>query len=172
MFTCPACLRTSHHPEDAVQRYCAGCHWWTGDPYQAYIRPDLFSRFGRPTPPPPRGVPTTSRSSVSTMDWTSAISADNMPDGAQIHQVRHGSSVIEVAGRLVEKEQPCTRECGCGEPASVSVLRCPTSGLNLPGERSQVAVVRMCATGCLPTFELEPADAQEREWGWDHDTVV
>lgn len=28
-FTCPRCLRTSSHPEDARQGYCGYCHDWT-----------------------------------------------------------------------------------------------------------------------------------------------
>lgn len=30
--TCPQCGRTSHHPEDVREGYCANCHWWTSHP--------------------------------------------------------------------------------------------------------------------------------------------
>jgi hypothetical protein len=30
-FTCPDCWRVSHNPNDAAQRYCGACSWWTGD---------------------------------------------------------------------------------------------------------------------------------------------
>lgn len=29
-FTCPACGRTSHHPDDARYGYCGACHEFTG----------------------------------------------------------------------------------------------------------------------------------------------
>lgn len=29
-FTCPRCGRTSHHPTDVEESYCANCHDWTG----------------------------------------------------------------------------------------------------------------------------------------------
>lgn len=32
MITCPCCLLTSHHPDDAKHGYCGRCHWWTSDP--------------------------------------------------------------------------------------------------------------------------------------------
>lgn len=32
VFTCPCCGAVSPHPMDIEQRYCARCHWWTGDP--------------------------------------------------------------------------------------------------------------------------------------------
>ena len=31
-FTCPRCRRTSYNPNDARDRYCGACKWWTGDP--------------------------------------------------------------------------------------------------------------------------------------------
>jgi len=31
-FTCPACGRTSHHPEDLKHGYCGACHAFTGLP--------------------------------------------------------------------------------------------------------------------------------------------
>jgi hypothetical protein len=39
-FTCPECGRTSQNPHDVRARYCAWCHWWTGDPVMAVIRRD------------------------------------------------------------------------------------------------------------------------------------
>lgn len=30
-FTCPICNRTSYHPMDIQEGYCASCHQWTGD---------------------------------------------------------------------------------------------------------------------------------------------
>lgn len=30
VFTCPVCLRTSHHPEDARHGWCSACQSWTG----------------------------------------------------------------------------------------------------------------------------------------------
>lgn len=30
--TCPRCGRSSPHPIDAQQGYCASCHDWTGEP--------------------------------------------------------------------------------------------------------------------------------------------
>lgn len=29
-FVCPRCGKTSHHPVDAIEGYCAKCHDWTG----------------------------------------------------------------------------------------------------------------------------------------------
>lgn len=34
--TCCLCGRTSYHPRDIEEGYCAACHWWTG-------RPDLLA---------------------------------------------------------------------------------------------------------------------------------
>lgn len=28
--TCPLCAKTSYHPRDIAEGYCAFCHWWTG----------------------------------------------------------------------------------------------------------------------------------------------
>jgi ribosomal protein L37E len=36
-FTCPVCGRTTYHPRDVEERYCANCSWWTGDPVLANI---------------------------------------------------------------------------------------------------------------------------------------
>ena len=36
-FTCPRCGRTSHHPEDIREGYCAHCHAWTGDEARGII---------------------------------------------------------------------------------------------------------------------------------------
>lgn len=51
--TCPACGKTSYHPEDVRQRYCVRCHWWTGDPMLAWQRPELFTVHGVEPPPEP-----------------------------------------------------------------------------------------------------------------------
>lgn len=51
--TCPACGRTSHHPEDLRQGYCGACSWWTGDPMLAWQRPELFTVHGVEPPPEP-----------------------------------------------------------------------------------------------------------------------
>lgn len=50
LFVCPACGKGSNHPDDAANRYCGACRWWTGDPVLAAARPDLF-------PPGPAAVP-------------------------------------------------------------------------------------------------------------------
>lgn len=31
-YTCPACGRTSYHPEDVKQRYCGACHVFGDEP--------------------------------------------------------------------------------------------------------------------------------------------
>jgi hypothetical protein len=31
-FTCPRCGRTSHHPMDALNRYCGACHVFDPEP--------------------------------------------------------------------------------------------------------------------------------------------
>lgn len=31
-FTCPACQRTSYHPDDIKHGYCGACHAFTGTP--------------------------------------------------------------------------------------------------------------------------------------------
>lgn len=52
-FTCPACHRTSPHPDDVANRYCFACHWYTGVPELAAQRPELFTRYGRRPPDSP-----------------------------------------------------------------------------------------------------------------------
>jgi ribosomal protein L37E len=32
VITCPRCGRTSHHPDDVREGYCAACHDWTSPP--------------------------------------------------------------------------------------------------------------------------------------------
>jgi hypothetical protein len=171
-FTCPACTRRSSHPRDISDRYCSLCHWWTGDQALASARPDLFSRYGRPTPPHPWLVDEVRSSGMSIMDWSKPIRLDNMPPGAQVYELPFDGRTLLVIGRRVATDQPCTAVGGCGGVATASLYRCPTSGLNLPGEPSPVSVVRWCVAGCRPEMEPVPADEQEREWGWDHDNVV
>jgi hypothetical protein len=36
-YVCPRCGRTSHHPEDAAQRYCGACHRFEDDELHAAI---------------------------------------------------------------------------------------------------------------------------------------
>jgi hypothetical protein len=43
-FTCPACGRTSHHPEDIRNGYCGACHAFTGT--QAQAKRDYFAEHG------------------------------------------------------------------------------------------------------------------------------
>lgn len=109
---------------------------------------------------------------MSEMDWTRPIDDTNVPPGAEVHSVGYGPSTLPVIGRLVVDGVPCLVEGGCGEKASAVLLRCPTSGMNRPGEPSQVAEVRICRLGCRLLTALVDADEQERAWGWDHDTVV
>jgi hypothetical protein len=52
-FVCPACDREHRHPDDVSNRYCAVCHWPTGDPLLGPLRPELFTRNGKPAPPNP-----------------------------------------------------------------------------------------------------------------------
>lgn len=46
-FTCPACLASSAHPADVANGYCGRCHWYTGIPALAALRPDLFAPRSR-----------------------------------------------------------------------------------------------------------------------------
>lgn len=52
-FICPACDKLHRRPEDVTNRYCAVCHWPTGDPLLAWARPELFTSRGKPAPPNP-----------------------------------------------------------------------------------------------------------------------
>ena len=47
VFRCPDCGAVSPHPDDIAQRYCAACHWWTGDPVLGRVRPTTPGQAGR-----------------------------------------------------------------------------------------------------------------------------
>lgn len=42
--TCPRCRRTSHHPVDVQQGYCAGCGDWTSAPASAFGLPIVIEQ--------------------------------------------------------------------------------------------------------------------------------
>lgn len=56
VFICPACDTLHRSKNDVANRYCAICHWPTGDPMMAWARPELFTERGKPAPTLP-GLP-------------------------------------------------------------------------------------------------------------------
>lgn len=105
------------------------------------------------------------------MDWTQPITAANRPQGTEVLDLRIGGRPVKVIG-MIDHDALFTSAISCEHKSEVKRLRCPTTGLHIPGEEAPVALVDWCARcGDAVDAGLTNVTDEERGWGWAHTTV-
>lgn len=89
------------------------------------------------------------------------------PSGsAMLRLESENAGVFEVRGRIVAVDLPCSVRQGCGGEHTMTIVRCPVFGLNLPGEQI-VGMFEHCTT-CGPEPSHTPRLVTPTQFELDH----
>lgn len=106
------------------------------------------------------------------------ITPDTVFPGADLVELANpdGQQPIRIPGRIVAQNLPCsvdlgTGHPGCGSPDTMTLVRHPTRGMNLPGERVVGLLEHCTQCGCRPVSRLVTPTEQEITDGWATDST-
>lgn len=102
-----------------------------------------------------------------TTERTTLITANDHPEGCTTYQLTPtATGPRTVIGRRAESGQPCPRPVSSCGPGTAETYRCPSTGLNIPGEPSPVLELVWCSRCGYTEQQLVGATEQEQQWGW------
>lgn len=104
---------------------------------------------------------------MTSTERTTLVTSNDHPEGCAAYQLTAATTgPSTVIGRRTRVGHPCPNTIGsCGSTAA-ETYRCPTTGLNLPGEPSPVVELVWCSHCGHAGQQIVDATEQEQQWGW------